>query len=151
MIGMRTLPVILLIGLALGVAAPAPSAAKDKKGTPPCVVFVTVFNEKGFAYPGAEARLRRAGEKKDRWRALSDRSGEFAMRVPPGQEYELTVSAKGYRTQALKVDARQSNQVDLTLRLEPASKEKRTEEKAAKEKAAKEKPAQEKPPQEEKE
>lgn len=146
MIRMKTLSTILLIGLTLGMAVPNPSAAKDKKSVPPFIVFVTVFNEQGLAFPGAEARLRRTGEKKDHWKEQSDRRGEFAMRVPPGQEYELSVSAKGYQPVTQKVDARQSNRVDLTLRLQPASKEKKAEQKATKEK-----PGQEKPPSEEKE
>jgi hypothetical protein len=143
---MRTLPAILLISLSLGVTASHPSGAKDKQSAPPFIVFVTVFNEQGFAFPGAQARLRRAGEKKDRWQALSDRRGEFAMRVPAGQEYELSVSAKGYQPIAQKVDARQLNRVDLTLRLVPASNEKKAEKKAPKEE-----PAPAKPPQEENE
>lgn len=148
MIRMRTLPAIawigLLIGLALGVTAPNYPAAWQKQSAAPFIVFGTVFNEQGLALQGAETRLRRAGEKKDRWQARSDRRGEFAMRVPPGAEYELSVSAKGYQTITQKVDARQSNRADLTLRLAPASKEKKKDEKAAKGKPAEEKPHKEK-------
>jgi hypothetical protein len=144
---MRTLPAIvltgLLIALALGVTAPNYSAASQKQGASPFIVFATVFNEQGLAFPGAEARLRRAGEKKDRWEARSDRRGEFAMRVPPGVEYELSVSAKGYQPITQKVDARQSNRVDLTLHLVPASKKKK-DEKPAIDKPAGEKPSEEK-------
>ena len=43
------------------------------------------------------------------------------MRVPQGEEYELTVSAKGFRTLTQKVDARVTNRVDLTLHLKTAS------------------------------
>ncbi len=131
----------LLIALAFAGAA-AKAIPADDKHAPPFIVFCNVFDEKGFAVEGAEARLRRAGEKKDRWQARSDRRGELAMRVPPGEEYELTVAAKGYQTQSQKVDGRQTNRVDLTLQLVPASNPKKAE------KPAKEKPAQEKPPQE---
>ena len=134
----------LLIGLALAAVVPNSTAARDKQSAAPFIVFASVFNESGFAVEGAEARLRRAGEKKDRWQARSDRRGEFAMRVPPGAEYELTVSAKGYRSETQKVDARQTNRVDLTLHLVTASKDKKAEEKPGKAK-----PAQEKPPEEE--
>jgi hypothetical protein len=48
------------------------------------VIFTTVFNDRGFALPGARTRLRRADEKKFRWEALSDQRGELAFRVPPG-------------------------------------------------------------------
>jgi hypothetical protein len=139
MIRMRTLPAILAIGLGLTGALPHQSFARQKSHSPPFIVFATVFNEHGFAFPGAEARLRRAGEKKDRWEARSDRRGEFALRVPPGAEYELSVSAKGYKIITQKVDAREANRADLTLHLVPASKLKKDE------MSAKREPAEEKP------
>src|ERR1700693_3958758 len=131
MIRMRTLPAIALIGLLAGrvpgVTAPSCYAAWQKQNATPFIVFATVFNEQGFALPGAEVRLRRAGETKYRWQVRSDRSGEFAMRVPPGGEYELSISAKGYQPIAQNVDARQTNRVDLTLHMVPASKQKKDE------------------------
>lgn len=83
------------------------------------LIFGTVFEESGFLLPGAEIQVRRAGEKKVRWRQFSDRSGEFAVRVPPGAEYELTVKAKGFEEQSRKVDARAGNREDLIIRMKP--------------------------------
>jgi hypothetical protein len=83
------------------------------------VLFVTVFSRQGFALPGARARARRSEEKKFRWEAISDHQGELAFRVPPGAEYELTIEAHGFKTQSRKVDARQENRADLTVRMEP--------------------------------
>jgi len=37
------------------------------------LLFGTVFTEQGFALPGCEIRVRRAGERKVRWEARSDR------------------------------------------------------------------------------
>jgi Carboxypeptidase regulatory-like domain len=130
MIRMRTLPAIFFLGLTLACAATGLDAAPQKKKREiPFIVFATVFTEHGLAYPGAQARVRRAGEKKFRWEAFSDSRGEFAIRVPLGEEYELSVKAKGFEPIMEKVDARQTSRVDLTLHLVPASKDKRTKDK----------------------
>jgi hypothetical protein len=82
------------------------------------VIFATVFNERGFALPGARARVRRADEKKFRWEATSDHQGELAFRVPPGAEYEMTIEARNFKTQSRKIGARENNRADLTIRME---------------------------------
>jgi len=84
------------------------------------LIFGTVFEERGFALSGAEIAVRRAGKKKTRWRQYSDARGEFAVRVPPGAEYELTVKAKGYAEQTRKVDARKGAREDAVFRMQPA-------------------------------
>ena len=83
------------------------------------VIFATVFTDQGFAFPGARARVRRAEEKKFRWEAMSDHQGELAFRVPPGAEYELMIEARGFKTETRKIDAREDNQTDLTIRMQP--------------------------------
>lgn len=97
--------------------------AQGKKGAheEDFLLFGTVFTEQGFALPGAEIRVRRAGERKGRWEARSDRRGEFAVRVPRGAEYEISVSAKGYQGQTRKIDAKTGNRQDLVFRVQPAS------------------------------
>jgi hypothetical protein len=83
------------------------------------VIFATVFNGQGFALPGARARVRRSEEKKFRWETGSDHQGELAFRVPRGAEYELTIEARGFKTQTRKIDTRVDNRADLTIRMEP--------------------------------
>jgi hypothetical protein len=85
------------------------------------LIFTTVFTDQGFALPGARARVRRATDKKFRWEAESDRRGEFAIRVPQNAEYEITIEAHGFKTQVRKIDARDDNRADLTIRMEPIS------------------------------
>jgi len=84
------------------------------------LLFGTVFTEPGFALPGAAIRVRRADKKKARWEARSDRRGEFAVRVPVGAEYEMTVTATGYQRETRKIDAKTGNRADLVFRLSPA-------------------------------
>jgi Carboxypeptidase regulatory-like domain len=83
------------------------------------IIFTTVFTDRGFALPGARARVRREDEKKFRWEATSDHQGELAFRVPPGAEYEMTIEARGFKPETRKIDARDDNQADLTIRMEP--------------------------------
>jgi hypothetical protein len=83
------------------------------------VIFVTVLTDKGFAFMGARARVRRTDEKKFRWEATSDHQGELAFRVPPGSEYELTIQARGFKSHSRIINARQDNRADLTIRMEP--------------------------------
>ena len=83
------------------------------------VIFATVLNDRGFALTGARARVRRSEDKKFRWEGMSDHQGEVAFRVPPGAEYEMTIEARGFKTQTRKIDAREDNQSDLTIRMEP--------------------------------
>jgi hypothetical protein len=83
------------------------------------VIFATVFTDHGFALPGARARVRRSEEKKFRWEATSDHQGELALRVPQGAEYEMTIEARGFKTETRKIGTREDNRADLTIRMEP--------------------------------
>ena len=124
---------LVVIGLAPSTAAVplrathtasgmAADGAQRKKGIhqEDFLVFGTVFTQQGLVLPGAEVRVRRAGERKTRWEARSDRRGEFAVRVPRGAEYGLSVRAAGYQEQTQKIDAKTGNRADLVLRLSPA-------------------------------
>jgi hypothetical protein len=104
---------------AVSVSASGASAQSEGKHAHDFLIFVSVFNNRGFALPGARARVRRAEEKKSRWEALSDRRGEFAVRVPEGSKYELTVDANGFKSETRKIDAREVNRADLSIQMEP--------------------------------
>jgi hypothetical protein len=105
----------LAYGPASGAQSSSSSHAHD------FLIFTTVFTDQGFALPGAHARVRRPTDKKFRWEAESDRRGEFAIRVPQNAEYEMTIEAHGFKTQVRKIDARDDNRADLTIRMEPVS------------------------------
>jgi Carboxypeptidase regulatory-like domain len=120
-----TLPLalVILLGAASAPAAPAAAQSSSNSHARDFLIFATVFNSQGFALPGARVRVRRADEKKFRWEAVSDHQGELGIRVQQDAEYELTVEAHGFQPQTRKVDARDGNREDLTLRLEPLAKE----------------------------
>ena len=80
----------------------------------------TVFNAQALAFPGAQLRIRRAGEKKFRWQDYSNSRGEFAIRVPQGAQYEMLVRAKGFAEQAKTIDARSGiSDTNVVFRMEP--------------------------------
>ncbi len=116
---------IVFVGLAWlagGACGFEPAArAQDASGSRSrvFVIFTTVFNDQGFAFPGARARVRRSDQKKFRWEGMSDHQGEVAFRVPPGAEYELVIEARGFKTETRKIDAQQENQADLTIWMQP--------------------------------
>jgi len=113
--------VVWLAGAML-VSAPAVGAqSASSSHAHDFLIFVTVFTDQGFALPGARVRVRRADEKKPKWEATSDRRGEFAVRVPEGSEYEMTVEASGFKPEIRKIDAREENRIDLTIRMDKAS------------------------------
>jgi hypothetical protein len=120
-----TLALLGLAWLAGAASVSAPAAgAQSSSGSHAhdFLIFATVFTDRGFALPSARARVRRGDEKKFRWEAASDRQGEFAVRVPQGAEYEMTIEARGFKPETRKIDARGSNRTDLTIRMEPEIK-----------------------------
>ena len=117
---------IALLGLAwISGAALAPGAAGAQNSSAShvhdFVIFVTVFNDRGFALTGAQARVRRTEEKQFHWEAASDHQGELAIRVPQSAEYEMKIEARGFKTQTRKIDAQENNRTDLTIRMESAT------------------------------
>ena len=80
----------------------------------------TVFNAQALAFPGAQLRIRRAGEKKFRWQDYTNSRGEFAIRVPQGAQYEMLVRAKGFAEQAKTIDAKSGiSDTNVVFRMEP--------------------------------
>ncbi len=89
------------------------------------LIYGNVFTEQGFILPGAEVKVRRTSERKQRWEAYSDRRGEFAVRVPRGDDYEIAVKAEGYTPLTRTVSARSGDREDIVFRMQPAAKGKK--------------------------
>ena len=107
-------------GNAGGPGGPAADQKERRGHQNDFLIFGTVFTEQGLSFPGANIRVRRAGEKKIAGEATSDRRGEFAVRVPQGAEYEIAVAAKGFQDETRKIDARLGNREDVVFRMKPA-------------------------------
>jgi len=82
----------------------------------------TVFNEKALSFPEVKVRIRQTSEKKFRWETYTNSRGEFAVRVPEGNAYEVQVQVKNFKeqSQTVKADAGAVQQ-RLSCRLEPAT------------------------------
>jgi hypothetical protein len=90
------------------------------------LIIGTVFTDKGYAFPGAQLRIRRASEKKFRWDSYTNSRGEFAVRVPQGADYEMVVRAKGFDDQTKTLDAKSGlSEARLVFRLEPGKDDKK--------------------------
>ena len=117
-----TVPLFSLVCLAAVTFAIEPAGGEQNASGSHAhdfVIFANVFNDRGFALSGARARVRRLDQKKFRWEATSDHQGELGIRVPEGAEYELTIEARGFKTQTRKIDAKEGSRVDLTIRMGP--------------------------------
>ena len=80
----------------------------------------TVFNERGLAMPEVKLRIRRASEKKNRWETYTNSRGEFAVRVPPGSDYEMVAESKGFARQTRAISANDSSGDEkIIFHLEP--------------------------------
>jgi hypothetical protein len=100
------------------------SSSSKKKSLPVLLIVGTVFNEKALSFPGVRVRIRQSGEKKFRWDVYTNSRGEFAVRVPEGQEYEVLVQAKNFKDQSRKVSTKIGDvQERLSIKLEPVTQD----------------------------
>jgi carboxypeptidase family protein len=122
-----TATALLLVAiLCAPVAAPAAQKkSKQQQIESQCLLYGTVFTDQGFALPGADVKVRRTTEKKAKWQAPSDRRGEFAIRVPGGEEYEIAIKAKGFEPMTRTVKALAGEQQNLVFRLRHSAGEKK--------------------------
>src|SRR5271157_155746 len=104
-------------------ASRASSSSKGKKKPLPVYLITgTIFDEKALSFPEVRVRIRQTSEKKFRWETYTNSRGEFAVRVPEGNKYEVQVHAKNFKeqSQTVKADAG-AIQLRLSFRLEPAT------------------------------
>jgi hypothetical protein len=109
---------------ALDVHASAPTA-QHKPSPNDCIFYATVFTNEGRLLEGAEIHVRPTGKKKPDFEAWTDRRGEFAVRVSPGQDYDIEVKAEGFITQMRTANA-QTGKQDMVFHMElkPSKKQK---------------------------
>jgi carboxypeptidase family protein len=96
------------------------SSSKTKNRVIPSFLIIgTVFNENALSVPGVQVRVRRSGEKKVIQQTYTNSRGEFAVRVPPGYEYEVVTHVKKYDDKIENVDSKVDVQQRLSIKLEP--------------------------------
>lgn len=78
-----------------------------------------------MAFPGVRLQIRRENEKKFRWDTYTNSRGEFAVRLPEAEQYEVVIRQKNYKEVSLKFDAGKGDlQQRLSIRLETLKQEK---------------------------
>lgn len=117
---MALLGLCLLAVLCLGrstVAAGSFSSGKNKREKPYAVIFGTVWGPDDHPLYGVRIKIRREDEHKARWELYSDHNGEFAQRVPAGnQDYVIWADLKD-RKEEVKVHVDADERVDTGLHL----------------------------------
>jgi hypothetical protein len=111
-------------------AAQAPAPEKPQKQryshANDFLIIGTIFDPRGYAFPGVELRIRRSTEKKYRWDSYTNSRGEFAVRVPQGSDYEMVIHAKGFADQTRALDAKTGvSEARIVFRMESAGGEKK--------------------------
>jgi hypothetical protein len=101
------------------------SADPQKRPSPDdCILYVTVFTQKGVRLPDAAYVAHAAGKKRPHWEGYADSRGEFAVRVSVQGDYEIEVKAKGYAPQTKKVTSEIAEKLDVVFNLVPATSRK---------------------------
>lgn len=108
-------PAALLLCL-VALSASAQESSKDY-----ALIYGTVWGADSRAVAGVPVVIQPIGGKKQKWRLVSDRRGEFAQRVPTGdREYlvvaEIKVHNGGTKPQA-KVHVYKNEREDVALHL----------------------------------
>lgn len=126
---MRRIGNSVLLLLALSFAPGLFADKKQKAAEPYAIVGGTVFRESGLSLAGAEVTIApdpQSGQTPIKLRdtkAVSDRRGEFAFRVPTSaMRYTVKAKLKGFDTQQKSVDVEGEVRTDVTLILPALSK-----------------------------
>lgn len=113
--------IVLLPGGALNAAPLHPSSQSKSEAKDYALIFGTVWGPDSRPLAGVPVRIRRANEKKFRWELVSNRTGEFAQRVPVGkQDYIIQADikpAKGTPKPEITVHIEDNEREDVGLHL----------------------------------
>ena len=100
---------------------------ESRKDQPFALLKGTCFDQRGLSLPGVTIRVTlppgENGRKKEkRWRMQSDRRGEFAVRLPAGEQtVVVTASKKGYRKTEESVQFYADELQHIVIRMKPVA------------------------------
>lgn len=107
---------------AAAMAASAQKKSKAEQYKESFLLYGNVYTEQGLTLPRADVKVRREDQKKPKWESSSDDRGEFAIRVPPGPKYEITIKSKGFEPLVRMVDTWQKgDRLDLSFKMQRAA------------------------------
>jgi hypothetical protein len=85
------------------------------------LIYGTVWGPDDRAIGGIPVKIQRVGDKKPKWELVSDQRGEFAQRVPPGQNDYIVIAdiklPKGTPKPQTKAHIDNNERVDISLHL----------------------------------
>ncbi len=117
---------LTVLALLWAVLLPLTAAPKKKPVLDTyAVVSGSVFDDRGYALPGADVLLAPEAQptKANTIEMVSDARGEFVIRVPPGpMHYSATVHAKGYQSLRKTISVEDQERVEVTFQLDRESK-----------------------------
>ena len=118
---------LILLAGAPGTTLLGEERDESKKDPPFALLKGSCFDQRGFSLPGVAIRVTlppgENGKKKEkRWRMQSDRRGEFAVRLPAGEQtVVVTASKKGYRKTEVSVQFYADELQPIVVRMKPVS------------------------------
>ena len=111
-----------------GTALPGEERDESGKDQPFALLKGSCFDQRGLSLPGVAIRVTlppgETGKKKEkRWRMQSDRRGEFAVRLPAGEQtVVVTASKKGYRKAEKSVQFYADELQHIVIQMKPVAK-----------------------------
>lgn len=103
---------------------------ESKQDQPFALLKGSCFDQRGFSLPGVAIRVTvppgENGKKKEkRWRMQSDRRGEFAVRLPAGEQtVVVTASKKGYKETEKSVQFYADELQHIVIQMKPVAESK---------------------------
>ncbi len=108
---------VALLCLSLPSLAFADDKAKKKKDDH-TLLMVSVMSEGGYALPGIAVAVKRQQDRKPKWKGVSDRRGELALRLPvEPATYLVSTHSKNHQDQTRTVEVQNQKRVDVIFRL----------------------------------
>lgn len=122
------LAALILIAGAPGTALLGEERDESKKDQPFALLKGSCFDQRGFSLSGVAIQVTlppgENGKKKEkRWRMQSDRRGEFAVRLPAGEQtVVVTASKKGYRQTDKSVQFYADELQHIVIQMKPVAR-----------------------------
>ncbi len=100
---------------------PSPRQSSNPSKTDYALIYGTVWGPGNLSVPGVPITIRRAIDKKPKWKLTSDGRGEFAQRVPAGgQDYIIEADIKmpkGQPKPQVKAHIEDNERQDVSIHL----------------------------------
>lgn len=122
------LAALIMFAWAFGTALFGDERDEPKKDQPFALLKGSCFDQRGFSLAGVAIQVTlppgENGKKKEkRWRLQSDRRGEFAVRLPAGEQtVVVTATRKGYQKAEKSVQFYADELQHVVIQMKPVAK-----------------------------